>query len=90
MGVHDVFHVSQLRPHVPGRSSVTPPDPVEVDGETQYEVDSLLRYRAQRGGTRYLVRWTGYGPEHDEWIPEDNLGHTKALLDQYKRAHGLQ
>ena len=90
VGVHDVFHVSQLRPHVPGGSSAAPPDPVEVDGEAQYEVECLLRHRAQRGGKVYLVRWTGYGPEHDKWIHEDNLGHTKAILDQYKRAHGLQ
>ena len=89
VGVHDVFHISQLRLHVPGGSSAAPPDPVEVDGEAQYEVECLLRHRAQRGRTRYLVRWTGYGPEHDEWIHEDNLGHAKALLDQYKRAHRL-
>ena len=90
VGVHDVFHVSQLRPHVPGGSSAAPPDPVEVDGEAQYEVECLLRHRAQCGGIRYLVRWTGYGPEHDEWIHEDNLSHAKAILDQYKRAHELQ
>ena len=90
VGVHDVFHVSQLRPHVPGKSSAAPPDPVEVNGEAQYEVECLLRNRAQCGGTRYLVRWTGYGPEHDEWIHEDNLGLAKVLLDQYKRAHRFQ
>ena len=90
MGVHDVFHVSQLRPHVTGGSSAAPPDPVEVDGEAQYELESLIKHRAQCGGTRYLVRWTGYGPEHDEWIHRDNLGHSKALLEQYKCAHGLQ
>ena len=66
VGVHDVFHISQLRPHVPGESSAAPLDPVEVDGEAQYEVECLLRHRAQRGGTRYLVRWTGYGSEHGE------------------------
>ena len=90
VGVHDVFHVSQLRPHVPVRSSAAPPDPVEVDGEAQYEVECLLRHRAQRGVTRYLVRWTAYGPEHDEWIHEDNLGHTMAILEQYKHANELQ
>ena len=90
VGVHDVFHVSQLRPHIPDGSSAAPPDPVEVDGEAQYEVECLLRFRVQCGGTGYLVRWTGYGPEHDEWIYEDNLGHARALLDQYIRAHGLQ
>ena len=82
VGVHDVFHVSHLRPHVPGGSSVAPPDPVEVDVEAHYEVECLLRHRAQCGGTRYLVRWTGYGPKHDEWIHEDSLGHVKAILDQ--------
>ena len=66
MGVHDVFHVSHLKPHIAGGSSAAPPQPVEVKGEAQYEVESLLRHRAQRGGMRYLVKWTGYGPEHDE------------------------
>ena len=66
VGVHDVFHVSQLKPHVIGRRSAAPPQPAEVEGESQYEVNSLLRHRTQRGGTRYLVRWTGYEPEHDE------------------------
>ena len=56
VGVHDVFHVSQLRPHIPGGSSAAPPDPVEVDGEAQCKVERLLRHRIQRGGTRYLVR----------------------------------
>ena len=81
LGVHDVFHVSQLKPHVPGGSATAHPDPVEVDGEAQCEVECLFRHRAQRGGTIYLVRWTGYGPEHDNWIHEDNLGHAKAILD---------
>ena len=45
VGVHDVFHISQLRPHVPGGSSPAPPDPVEVDNEAQYEVEYLLRHR---------------------------------------------
>ena len=33
VGVHDVFHVSQLKPHVQGGSSAAPPQPVEVEGE---------------------------------------------------------
>ena len=37
-GVHNVFHVSQLRPHVPGGSATEPPQPVEVEGEAHYEV----------------------------------------------------
>ena len=71
VGVHDIFHVSQLKPHIAGGSSDTPRQPVEFDGEPQYKVECLLRHRAQRGGTRHLVRWTGYRPEHDEWLHEE-------------------
>ena len=63
---------------------------MEIEGEPQYEVECLLKHRAQRGGTRYLVRWTGYGPEHNEWLHEEELSHAKAILEQYKRANGLQ
>ena len=62
---------------------------MEVEGEPQYEVDSLLRHRTKRGGTRYLVRWTGYGPERDDWLREDDIGHARNILEQYKRANGL-
>ena len=54
--VYDMSHVYQLRPHISGGSSAAPPDPVEIEGKAQYEVECLLRHRAQRGGTRYLVR----------------------------------
>ena len=67
-GVHNMFHVSQLGPHVPGGSSTEPPQPVEVEGEAYYEVEALLRHRERRGGRPYLVSWTGYVPEHDEWV----------------------
>ena len=62
---------------------------MEVGGEPQYEVDSLLWHRALCGGTSYLVRWTGSGPEHDEWLHQDELGHARSILEQQKRADGL-
>ena len=55
-GVYKVFHVSQLRPHVPGGSSTEPPQPVEVEGEAHYEVEALLKHRERRGERQYLVR----------------------------------
>ena len=66
-----------------------PPQPVEVEGETHYEVEALLMHRERHGGRQYLVRWTGYGPEHDKLVHEDELEYAKDMLKNYKEANGL-
>ena len=88
-GVHNVFYESQLRPHVPGGSSTEPHQPVEVEGEEQNEVEALINHMERHGGRQYLVRWTGYGPEHDEWVYAGKLEHAKDLLNNYTEANGL-
>ena len=59
-GVYNVFHMSKMRHHVPGGSSTEPLQPVEVEGEAHYEVETLLKHRERHGGRQYHVRWTGY------------------------------
>ena len=63
---------------------------MEVEGEAHYEVEALLKHRERRGGRQYLVRCTGYSPEHDEWVHEGELEHAKDMLKNYKEANGLQ
>ena len=45
--VHNVFHVSQLRKHIPGGSSANPPEPIQVEGEEHFEVEALLQHRTR-------------------------------------------
>ena len=45
--VHNVFHVSQLRKHIPGGSSANPPKPIQVEGEEYFEVEALLQHRSR-------------------------------------------
>ena len=84
-----MFTVSQLKLHIPGGSFTEPPQPVEVEIEAHYEVKALLKHRERHGGRQYLIRWTGCGPEHDEWVHESELEHAKDLLKNYKEANGL-
>ena len=50
-GVHNVFHVSQLKRHIPGGSSTSPPEPIQVEGEEHFEMEALLQHRS-RGNSR--------------------------------------
>jgi hypothetical protein len=37
--------------------------------------------QGNREKTQYLVRWKGYGPEHDEWRDEASV--TEVATDEY-------
>jgi hypothetical protein len=84
MRVHPVFHVSLLHAyHSDG--NVQPPPPLFFDdGVPHYEVEAVLKHRLVRRGKRhvkqYLIKWAGYGPEHNTWEPESHLN--QACLDE--------
>ena len=40
--VHNVFHVSQLKKHIPGGSSANPPELIQVKGKEHFKVEALL------------------------------------------------
>lgn len=93
-GVHPVYHISMLEPHVPssipGRVA-SPPPPVEIDGDIEYEiseiVDSKLDKR-QKCPLLYCVRWTGYEDTDEEytWVLATELEHApEAVADFHLR-----
>ncbi len=58
--IHDVFHVSLLKPYVSdGQRAAEPPLIIEVEGVAEYEVEEILRSSYRRGVFRYLVKWKG-------------------------------
>ena len=74
--IHPVFHYSLLKlwngPHT------AEPLTVEVEGFPEYVVETILSHKIQtRGRGRptkmFLVKWHGFGPEHNTWEPESNL-----------------
>jgi hypothetical protein len=60
-----------------GISRPPPPIHVDDDGELWYEVEAVLQHRELKRGkrtmTQYLIKWKGYGHEHNTWEPEKNL-----------------
>ena len=94
--IHPVFHVSQLEPatpnSIPGRVQ-TPPPPIEVDGEPEYEISEILDSKVDRRRRTcqllYLVRWAGYEGTDEEtsWILATELGHAQELVADFHRAY---
>ena len=78
MKMHPVFHVSLLQEWHPAGNLQPPPPRFVLSGEQVYTVDRILDHRLGHHGRRkhlneFLIRWEGYGPEHDSWEPEANL-----------------
>lgn len=85
--LHNVFHVSLVK-HYRSDGAVQPPPPLDIDADGPvYTVHELMDKRQRKSGSRivteYLVRWAGYGPQHDSWEPARNI-LDKGLIDALK------
>ena len=70
------FHASQLKCYVPNDSALFPgrelsrDGPITLpDGQKEHVIDRIIDERRRGRGWRFLVRWKGYGPGDDEWMP---------------------
>jgi len=66
------------------------------DDDSVYEVEAILdedesddgARGADASGPHFLIRWSGYGPDHDSWEPEENVA--PQLVADYRKAKHLQ
>ncbi|KAJ1604255.1 hypothetical protein NDA14_007374 [Ustilago hordei] len=93
--VHDVFHVSMLKPartsSLPQRAE-QPTIPSLPDEDLDFEVEALIDKRSHNGTTEYKVLWRGYSEEAASWEPVENL-NCPDLIQEYEvleggRCHG--
>ncbi len=84
---HGVFHVSLLKPYRAGGTVQPPPFPEVIEGEVEYVVEGILKHRVvgqgKQANKQYLVKWEGYGPEHNSWEPEAHLLRCEEALKEY-------
>ena len=93
--IYPVFHTSEILPFIENDESLFPsrhlhsPEPVVVNDELEHYVDRIIDEKTSRGrgGTKYLVRWVGQGPEHDLWLPRKQL-EDNAALDVWLASRG--
>jgi len=87
--IHPVVNVSRVRlyrPQVEGQKK-TPPKPVIIKGEEEFEVEKILNKKIVWGKEKFLVRWKGYMAEGDMWENRENLGNAKELVEEFEREY---
>ena len=84
MRIHDVFHVSLIKPFVActAEDLINPPV-VYVDGDQEFDVDFVKAHRGTKRNQEFLVHWVGYSPEHDSWEPAAALQNCPAVVKKY-------
>ena len=64
--MHPIFHVSMLEPSSPNKFlnlTETPPLPIIIDGEMEFEISEILDSKIDKHHKcklQYLVKWSGY------------------------------
>ena len=69
-----------------GCYSEPPPPPDLIDGEEHCKLEAALDSRLQRNFLKYLVKWKGYGYEHNSWVPE-HVMVAKDLVQKFHQDH---
>ena len=97
-GVHPIFHVSMLEPATPNKilnCIQSPPPPVEVQGELEFEISEVLHSKIDNQCScklLYLVQWLGYKNTDDKfsWLPTMKLDHARDLISSFHSAYPLK
>ena len=96
--IHHTFSRDKLKPFVetnkfPNRQEPPPPDTVEIEGHKEFKVEKILDSKMMRSRGRknierhWLVKWTGFGYDHAEWLPLDYIntgGMENSLWKKYE------
>jgi len=79
-----------VKPKFKGQHKKPALPPTIINKEEEYEVEEVRKHRKHRRGTQYLVYWKGYRDEHDQWIAEMGLSHTRETIEDYWARYSSQ
>ena len=81
--LHPVFNVVKLTPAptdpIKGHCLHPPPLPEIVDREEEWIIEAILYSEIMNRKLHYLVKWEGFGVQHNSWEPWDNV-HAPGLV----------
>ena len=90
--LHPVFNVVKLTPApldpIEGHHPHPPLLPEMIDGKEEWIVEEILDSKIMNRKLCYLVKWEGFGVEHNSWEPQDNIHAPECVADFHQRHPG--
>jgi Chromo (CHRromatin Organisation MOdifier) domain len=62
------------------------PEPVQVEGQVEFVMESIIQDRHVRDKHEFLVHWKGYSLHDATWEPLYNIDGSQALID-FEESH---
>jgi transposase InsO family protein len=88
------FHVSVLKQYHENDDTKFPtrrftrPEPMIIDNEPEWEVESILDHRTQQNRHEFLIHWKDFPTDDDSWEPIENLEGAQELIAEYWETNG--
>ena len=87
-----MFNVVKLTPApldpIEGHRPHPPLLPEMIDGKEEWIVKEILDSKMMNRKLCYLVKWEGFGVEHNSWEPQDNIHAPERVADFHQRHPG--
>lgn len=83
----------QANPHTYNlRTHITPPDfyTPESPQAWNYEVEAVLGMRKKGRGYQLLIKWVGFGEEHNEWVGRSKCDCEELIQEYLELASSVQ
>jgi len=90
--LHPVFNVVKLTPApddlITGHMMEDHPPPIVINGEAEWEVEEILDSRWHQRRFQYLIKWKGYGREHNSWESASEVSAPELTVEFYRKHPG--
>ena len=81
--IHDVFHVFLLKPYKKSNDSNSEPPSIEIEKDTEWEIEKILNNQIYHGQLQYFVRWLEYPLSDDSWLPATEMKNVSDLIREF-------
>jgi transposase InsO family protein len=83
--LHDVFPVQVLEKYHPRDGDDELPLPDLEDEPDEYEVEEIRDKRMIKGKVHYLVKWTGWPSEYNQWVPDEHM-NAQGMINSFEKS----